>query len=429
MSDIRRFTKWLSAGSAALLMLDAGCSVEPAQVLENPTPSDHFAFEVVPSCVDMVAATRALGLSILADNATETIVTSPASTVIALSMLGSGATGDAEAEFAAVLGVGGQTRDEAANALLGTLKPFSADLDEIDLEDLPSDPQIHLANQMVLNEGFTPEAEYSESLQKWFGVVIATMDLSSASGKKYLDAWVRANTAGLIEESAIEPSSGLRLVVQNAVLLVSQWQEPFDAGSSGPADFTLPTGEVVNTEFMSSRRLARYAEMDRWQMVELPYGSEGQLVALYVSPREGVEPTDLTPAKLSDLESLMTGDDVVVEVPIVDLASSLDLIPSLESLGLTSIFSWNPPALGYISESGDLMVSLINQQGRIQIDEAGTAAAAVTEIAVTEGAAAEEPTPPKYFIADRPHLVLITDTLTGWDFFQILVNDPRGDED
>ena len=247
MSDIRRFTKWLSAGSAALLMLNAGCSVEPAQVLENPTPSEHFAFEVVPSCVDMVAATRALGLSILADNATETIVTSPASTVIALSMLGSGATGDAEAEFAAVLGVGGQTRDEAANALLGTLKPFSADLDEIDLEDLPSDPQIHLANQMVLNEGFTPEAEYSESLQKWFGVVIATMDLSSASGKKYLDAWVRANTAGLIEESAIEPSSGLRLVVQNAVLLVSQWQEPFDAGSSGPADFTLPTGEVVNT--------------------------------------------------------------------------------------------------------------------------------------------------------------------------------------
>ena len=162
-------------------------------------------------------------------------------------------------------------------------------------------------------------------------------------------------------------------------------------------------------------------------MVELPYGSEGQLVALYVSPREGVEPTDLTPAKLSDLESLMTGDDVVVEVPIVDLASSLDLIPSLESLGLTSIFSWNPPALGYISESGDLMVSLINQQGRIQIDEAGTAAAAVTEIAVTEGAAAEEPTPPKYFMADRPHLVLLTDTLTGWDFFQILVNDPRGD--
>ncbi len=427
MSDIRRFTKWLSAGSVALLMLSAGCSVEPAQCWKTPHLLNILLSRMFPVAWIWSRRRHALGLSILADNATETIVTSPASTVIALSMLGSGATGEAEAEFAAVLGVGGQTRDEAANALLGTLQPFSADPDEIDLEDLPSDPQIHLANQMVLNEGFTPEAEYSESLKKWFGVGIATMDLSSASGKKYLDAWVRANTAGLIEESAIEPSSGLRLVLQNAVLLVSQWQEPFDAESSGPADFTLPTGEVVNTEFMSSRRLARYAEMDRWQMVELPYGSEGQLVALYVLPPKGVEPTDLTPAKLSDLESLMTGDDVVVEVPIVDLASSLDLIPSLESLGLTSIFSWNPPALGYISESVDLVVSMITQQGRIQIDEAGTAAAAVTEIAVTEGAAAEEPTPPKYFMADRPHLVLLTDTLTGWDFFQILVNDPRGD--
>lgn len=392
-----------------------------------PVPAEQLAFEDVPSAADMVTATRTLGLSILTDNAADTVVTSPASTVIALAMLGSGATGEAEAQFAEVLGVSGQTRDEAANALVGTLRPFADDLDKIDLENLPENPQIHIANQMVLNEGFTPETEYSDSLKKWFGANVATKDLSSASGKEYLDEWVRVNTAGLIEKSAVEPSPDLRLVLQNAVLLAAQWQQPFDANSSGPADFTLPTGQIIEAEFMSQQIFIWYAEADGWKMVGLPYGPEGRLAARYVLPPVGVDPTTVTPELLSELETNLSIYDVVVRVPKVDLASSLDLIPSLMEAGLTSVFSSNPPALGYISQSEELVVSLINQQGRIQIDEAGTAAAAVTEIAVETTAALEEPDPPKYFVADRPHLVLITDTLTGWDLFQVLVNDPRGD--
>lgn len=392
-----------------------------------PVPAEQMAFEDVPSAADMVSATRALGLAILADNANDTVVTSPASTVIALAMLGSEATGQTESQFAEVLGVSGQERDEAANALITSLQPFSGDLAEIDLEDLPEDPQIHLANQMVLDDGFTTEEEYTESLQKWFGADVATVDLASASGKKYLDEWVRANTAGLIEESAVEPSPELRLVLQNAVLLAAQWRYPFSADSSGPSDFTLSTDEVVTTDFMSQQILIWYAELDGWKMIELPYGFEERLAARYVLPPPGVNPTSVTPKRLSELESLLSIYDVVVKVPKVDLASSLDLIPSLKAAGLTSVFSKNPPALGYISESEELVVSLINQQGRIQIDEAGTAAAAVTEIAVETTSALEEPTPPMYFVADRPHLVLVTDTLTGWDLFQVLINDPRGD--
>ena len=257
------------------------------------------------------------------------------------------------------------------------------------------------------------------------------MDLASASAKKYLDQWVRENTAGLIEESAVELSPQLRFVLQNAVLFVSKWQCPFDAANSAPADFTLSTGEEITAEFMTAQLPIRYAELDGWLMVELPYGTEGQLVALCVLPPDGVEPTSLTPEMVSGLEDHLNVEDVVVKIPKVDLQSSFDLVPSLADMGLTSVFSASPPALQYISEGGpegeeELVVSLINQQARIQIDEDGTAAAAVTEIAVESTAALEdEPPVPKYFTADRPHLVLITDAYTGWDLFQVLVNDPR----
>ncbi len=184
---------------------------------------------------------------------------------------------------------------------------------------------------------------------------------------------------------------------------------------------------------MTAQMFVRYAELDGWLMVELPYGTEGQLAALYVLPPNGADPTSATPEMMSDLEDHLSVEDVVVKIPKVDLTSSFDLVPSLADMGLTSIFSASPPALQYISEKAsegeeELVVSLINQQARIQIDEDGTAAAAVTEIAVeTTEALGEEPPIPKYFTADRPHLVLVTDTHTGWDLFQVLVNDPRSD--
>ena len=96
----------------------------------------------------------------------------------------------------------------------------------------------------------------------------------------------------------------------------------------------------------------------------------------------------------------------------------------LQKAGLTSVFTDNPPALQYISTAESLVVSEVIQQGSIRVDEAGTVAAAVTEIAVR--ATMMPPEPEVSFVANRPYLMLITDTNTGWDLFQVLVNNPTG---
>ena len=89
MNGLRGAHKFLLAGAAALLALGAGCSSGSIDPATQSEPAEHLEFDSVPSAVEMVASTRALGLSVLADHANDTIVTSPASTVIALSMLGS----------------------------------------------------------------------------------------------------------------------------------------------------------------------------------------------------------------------------------------------------------------------------------------------------------------------------------------------------
>lgn len=406
----------------------AGCSLVssvfggPATSVPQVTPAEQLSVSEVPEVPDMVAATRALGLSFLAEAGDETVVTSPASAVIALAMLGSGASGEAEDQFTEILGVSGEARDRAANALIGSLAPFTGELEHLDLEDPPYDPQVHLASQVVVTDDVEVEGPYAESLRNWFGAEVVRTDLSSDKGKKLLDQWVRDNTAGMIKESAIEPSPALRLVLQNAILFAAEWSSTFDADNTRERSFYLASGEEVTADFLTGTKNVRYASDNDWQMLELPYGPERQLVALYVLPPEGVAPSSATVEQLASLEAALEHFEVDIFIPKVDLSSSFDVANALRQEGFTAVFTANPPSLSYISAGEDLAVSAITQQGRIRIDEEGTVAAAVTEIDL-----ASESAPPEItvqFLADRPHLVFLTDTATGWDLFQVLLNDP-----
>ena len=113
---------------------------------------------------------------------------------------------------------------------------------------------------------------------------------------------------------------------------------------------------------------------------------------------------------------------VQVSIPKLDLASTANLVPALQGSGLNAVFTGADDALGYISDTTDLYVDQAWQQGRIVVDEAGTVAAAVTELGVAEASAI---LPETSFIADRAHLIIIEDKTVGWDLFQVLVNDPR----
>lgn len=55
----------------------------------------------------------------------------------------------------------------------------------------------------------------------------------------------------------------------------------------------------------------------------------------------------------------------------------------------------------------------------ITVGEQGTLAAAATEIAVGDTGA--PPEPQHQFIADRPFLMIVEETTTGWDLFQTVV--------
>lgn len=421
------------ASAAAMSIVLGSCSTAAPKVDESMVRGEaapvHLQLADAMSSDSVRTATRALGLDVIAAFPGETLVTSPASAVVALSMLGTGASGPTEEQLAQLLGAAGQDRDEAVNALMGSLKPYSVDPTTIDPEKLPDEPGLHLANQAVVSDQIQAEPEYLDSLATWYDAGVLSTDLSSAEGKKILDQWVKENTAGLIEESAVEPSPDLRLVLQNAVLLAAPWTVPFDAEQTQEGDFTTGAGEMVRVDYMNEVRTISYAEVEGWKMIDLPYGSDANLVARYVLPPEGTGLDKITSKDLAALESELEPMLTEVTIPKLDLSSSIDLKDPLIKQGLSSVFSFSPPALEHISSSADqpLYVTLVVQQGKVRVDEEGTVAAAVTEIGIEAGSAPGEQPDPVEFRADRPHLVLLLDKTVGWDLFQIAVNDPTSE--
>ncbi|GAA2219682.1 hypothetical protein GCM10010413_07950 [Promicromonospora sukumoe] len=425
----RRATIAASVGAACFLALTACAPATDEAAAEGLERSDAARVVVAPADAtagpDAVAATEELGLLALRATAEpeDNALVSPASLSFALALLAEGARGETAATLDTALGAAGADRTAAYNALRGELAKHDGDPAVAQDDELPERPVLHLANQAVLDDQLVVEQDYLDALASGFDAGVQHTDLGGGEGKKVLDAWVNHHTGGLIEESAIQPDPSLRLVLQNAILLAARWQIPFEESSTGDQEFTGPDG-TAPTEMLRGTRPWAYAEADGWAAVRLPYAEAFHADVLL--PPAGTDPADVDPGTLTALTTAL--DDAAPQVvelamPTLELEPpTLDLAPALEQAGLGGLF--DAPDLSGISTAEQLRVSQVLQQAYLSLDEEGTVAAAVTEIAAeTTSAMPEEPA--VRMTVDRPYLLRIAHTETRLPLFLAAVRSPQ----
>lgn len=410
--------------AAAPLVALAACGGPGlAEEVRADTPRQTVGVDDVASVADAVRATDRLGLGLLALGEEPNAVTSPASAAVALAMLAEGAGGTTAKELDALLGASGEARGAAYNALTAQLAPLAGDPAVVQDDELPETPVVHLANAVVLDDRARVHEAYLERLAASFDAGVRTTDLGSGEAKEVLDAWVRENTGGLVEESAIRPDPDLRLVLQNAVVVAAAWTQPFIEAPE--LSFTLPDGSEVEVEAMQVELHPRYVEVSGWRAVRLPYRG-GDLYADVILPPAGSQPADLDAELLEQLiGGLRTAPDsrpVHVTMPKVDTRTTTELLPFLEQQ-VPSVVAVETADLSGISEE-PLFVGQAVQQATLTIDENGTIAAAVTELGMMAGSA-PEPTEPVELVVDRPFLFRIGEGRTDWTLFLARIGDPR----
>lgn len=420
-----RRTWWtIAAGVTGALVLSA-CGTDAAQ--EDHRSEVAFvpvSLQDAGSVGEVVAANDRIGLVALAhgDRAGNTVV-SPFSLVVALSMLGEGARGTTAAAFDVALGATGQERTDAVSALRLMLLEHDGDPADAAGDELPEAPLLHLASRIVLDEDFVPEPDYLDALARGYDAGVAEADLGSSSGIEELSRWIDQETGGLIEESAIEPSPNLRLVLQDVVVLAARWRSPFDPDDTRPREFHAPSG-TVSVDMMSGYGSWPTAQVDGWQAVRLPYVEA--FAADLLLPPQGTDPADITPDLLAELTAALGAaqpEGPLVILPTLDLRPEpLDLLNVIDEIGLGVLMA--SPDLSGISTTTGLELAQAAQQTVLRLDEEGTVAAAVTELAVADGAA---PPPPVQLVFDRPFLVRIEHEETDLTLFLAAVREPAAE--
>nr|WP_279549915.1 serpin family protein [Leucobacter weissii] len=385
----------------------------------------------------VVAATGALGLTVLGAAPDEgNAVVSPASLATALAMLGEGARGESLDELERALGASGEERRDAFAALQRSVLELDGDPFDATADELPERPILHLANNVVVHngEGFEVLPEYLAALADGFDAGVQYADLTSDAGKAVLSEWVNEHTGGLIEESAIRTHADLRVVLQDAILFAARWQTPFDAGSSYRRPFTLPSGERVEVDTMHASGgeggVFAHAELGGgWVAVRLPY-QEGAHSDLLLPPK-GTDPAAATPALLAEAAEQLDAAKPVplaLSLPKIDIEAEtpLDLIESgaLEQAGVSAVVcgSGRSDLSGIAGGSTRLCLDQAVQQAVLRVDEAGTVAAAATEVGISTFSAQAAPAAVHF---DRPFLLTITHSESGWPLFQAAIRDPR----
>lgn len=407
----------------ALVMCAAmltGCAASGG--VKNLTDGVNAADVTLPEVTDytMIGDLGAGLMQYAAAQDAENPVLSPLSAYLCLAMLMPGANENTKAEFEKILG-----------ADWDYVSALAADI-AAQLEKTGGSTKLDLANSIWTDDDKAViEEEWLKTVKAYFGPDIYSADLPSDGALKAINKWVNDKTNGMIPKLHDENyDKDTIMVLLNALYMKAEWAHKFDAESTYDREFTKADGSAVTVPFMNMyEAYESYIKTEDAEGIMLPY-DDGRLAFIALKPDSGDArgyAASLTGAKLKELIAAAKADTfVTVNMPKFSTGYSVYLTDALKAMGMTDAFD---PFLADLSGAGrgvdgPLYISYVFQRVKVDVDEEGTEAAAVTEIATAEGCAlpADEPI---VLTFDKPFVYAIVDTETGVPLFAGVMENPE----
>ena len=360
---------------------------------------------MTPSSQPATAATAAAATSTLAQALLSalaptppptSVFVSPASVACALALLQAGAKPDSAsaAQLASTLGGG----PAAVAALTATALADAAPA---------SGPTISCANGVWAPKGVTFGEGYLKEVAKLGAVA---RPLTSAAD---VNAWVSAVTRGRIPSIVPDDVAARAVVVlANALYFKGAWAIAFDPRASRPLRFALTPTTTIAAHGM--RRLCKgvqyAANASLAGAIRLPYAGGGH-EAVVALPHDATTPPAATLAAVETADAAPTNDGTGWMVPLAGVALTLpkfsaewggDLKAALAAAGVTAPFSSGADFTPMLAPGSPPPppVSDILHKVVVDVDEAGTEAAAATAVAMTRALLSA----PEDMYVDRPFL-------------------------
>ena len=357
-------------------------------------------------------------------SAENNMVYSPANLYLALCMLAETTDGESRAQVLNLLGLSSveQARG-AANALWRNLYRDSAT------------GRTLLANSIWLNEQFDYHEDTVDTLANDYYASTFRAPMGDKATDEAIHAWINENTNHLLENAAnsLKTDTNTLLMLISTLYFKGTWADQFEPFNTSADTFTTASGTEQKIDFMHRTKNGNYYRGESFTVASLPF-RDGTAMWFLLSD-EGVSLDQITwnlPMMAVDtsegcyelpaleLAAQQGYGEIHWSVPKFDVDSDLDLIPTLESLGVTDIFTDGVADFSPLTDL-DALVSAVKHAARVKVDEEGCEAAAFTAIMAETTAAMPEQLPVVEMNLNRPFGFLITG-VDGLPLFTGVVN-------
>ena len=350
-------------------------------------------------------------------DAGQNVFLSPANVAIALAMTANGARGETLQSMLSALNL--NTLD------LETVNSNFAALQALLVRDEPG-ATIAIANALWARAGIAFNADFLQRTQGFYDARIEALDFDQPDAPKTINEWVRRQTNDKIPAVVERIPEEIILLLMSAIYFNGKWETPFNPEFTQDRPFYLLNGTTKELPTMYRSDDFEYLKGDGFQAVRLPYAGGGVRMVIILPD------ADRTLAQLTDQLSIENWEswreqfsvkEGQLYLPRFTTRYDKQLNQALSAMGMTEAFDDGranfsgmrpvPPAL---------FVSQVRHVAYVDVNEAGTEAAAVTSVEM--GITSAMPTETFLMQVDRPFFFAIEETSTGSILFTGLITEP-----
>jgi len=350
-------------------------------------------------------------------DAGQNVFLSPANVAVALAMTANGARGETLQSMLSALNL--------ATLDLETVNSNFAALQALLVRDEPG-ATIAIANALWARAGIAFNADFLQRTQRFYDARIEALDFDQPDAPKTINEWVRRQTNDKIPAVVERIPEEIILLLMSAIYFNGKWETPFNPEFTQDRPFYLLNGTTKELPTMYRSDDFEYLKGDGFQAVRLPYAGGGVRMVIILPD------ADRTLAQLTDQLSIENWEswreqfsvkEGQLYLPRFTTRYDKQLNQALSAMGMTEAFDdGRSDFSGMRPVPPALFVSQVRHVAYVDVNEAGTEAAAVTSVEM--GITSAMPTETFLMQVDRPFFFAIEETSTGSILFTGLITEP-----
>jgi len=288
--------------------------------------------------------------------------------------------------------------------------------------------ELAIANSLWCDEQLRMLPAFLTMAREKYAAEVVSLPLQGPATVPRINAWVADKTRGKIGTIIDSLTPWDRLVALNAIYFKGLWRAPFEKSLTLEERFITPGDRAVKVPLMLQFGFFRYYAELNFQALRLPY--QGNRVGMYIflpSRESGLSAflRTLTPVQWGRWIGAFSETEGVLGMLRLKFEHCIKLAPILTDLGMSEAFdperaqfngvALPPPAI-YIGQ--------VIHRSVVEVNEEGTEAAAVTEMAMPLLSRSATESRRFRMILDRPFFFVIRDDESNMILFMGAVNDP-----